>query len=358
MLWVLVIPGLIAGCATMQSRWAATESADTITAYEDFLNKYPEGDLANQARARLKELYEQRDWKEAEAQNTISAYEDFLKRYTLGILADDARLRIEKLDFEQAQAKDTISAYDGFLQRYPQGIFADEARSRREKLYVIRSASEWGAIMYPKSNTNIRAKRSAASKLKGQLKAGRPVKVDFLQGAWYAVFQVTAKQQNEKMALGYVYAPLLIDKSESNFPGSTDYEEKSAKNTPLKEIETENLSVDVKNITFKIAEDGKELLFIEFNRYYLPVFSGIQGKAPKIILEITNASSLRNDWAVINTGGKLIRKINSSMNFKTHAARIVLDMEPSKDYFIKPVFYEKENTYSLEISEEKKIRLP
>lgn len=225
-------------------------------------------------------------------------------------------------------------------------------------IFTVSFAADWGTIIYPRSDTNIRAKRSVASKLKGQLKAGQPVKVDFLRNSWYAVFKVTEKRRNEKMARGYVYAPSLIDKSESNSSGSTSYEEKSARDTSLKEIETESLSVDVKNITFKIAEEGKELLFVEFNRSYTPAISGIQGKAPRIVLEITNASSFRKDWAVINTGGKLIRKIRSSMNYKTHVARIVLDMEPSKDYVVNPIFYEKENTYSLEISEEKKIQLP
>jgi hypothetical protein len=222
-------------------------------------------------------------------------------------------------------------------------------------IFTTSFAAEWGTVMYPRANTNVRAKRSVASKLKGQLKAGQPVKVDFLRDSWYAVFKVTEKQRNEKMALGYVYAPRLVDKPESNSSGSTVHEEKSARDTP--EIDTES-PVDVKNITFRITEDGKELLFVEFNRLYTPAISGIQGKAPRIILEITNASTLRKDWAVINTGGRLITKIRSSMNYKTHVARIVLDMEPSKDYFVNPVFYENENTYSLEISEEKKMQLP
>ena len=101
--------------------------------------------------------------------------------------------------------------------------------------------------MYPKRNTNIRAKRSPSSKLKGKLKAGQPVKADFLQDDWYAVFPVTQKQRDEKMARGYVYAPLLIDKREPNSSGSTASEEKSAKDAPLK-----------KNITFKVAGDGNE----------------------------------------------------------------------------------------------------
>jgi hypothetical protein len=190
------------------------------------------------------------------------------------------------------------------------------------------------------------------------LKTGQPVKVDFLQDAWYAVFPVTQKQRNEKMALGYVYAPFLIDKRGPNSSGSTASDEKSAEDAPLKKMEADSLSVDVKNITFKVAGDGKELLFIEFDRFYTPTISGIEGKEPRIILEIKNASSLREDWAVINTGGNFIRQIRSSMDSQTRVALIVLDMAPEKDYFVSQTFYKKENMYSLAISEIEEIRLP
>jgi outer membrane protein assembly factor BamD (BamD/ComL family) len=426
LLMAVVMVAFVAACATMQSSWDATKSADTIAAYEDFLKKHPDGDLAEQARVRRYELYEERDWKDAEASNTIavyegfmknypqgrykndvsarlellslpnvsteklikryqqgvfvdetrstlekfsfeqaitgntiSAYEDYLKRYPVGMLADDARRRIEKLSFEQAQAEDTISAYGRHLNRYPHGVFADEARSKGEKLIAISSSvSEWGTIMYPRSNANIRANRSTASKLKGRLKTGQPVKVDFLQDAWYAVFPMTQKQRDEKTALGYVYAPLLVEKREPDPSGSTASDAKSAKDTPLKKTETDNLSVDVKNITFKVAGNGKELLLIEFDRFYTPAIFGIEGKEPLIILEMNNISLLREEWAAINTGGNFIRQIRTSMDSQTRSALIVLNMAPEKDYFVSQTFYQKENMYSLEISEKNETRLP
>jgi hypothetical protein len=419
---------LIAGCSTMQSRWETTESADTIVAYEEFLKEYPDGNLADRARARRKELREQRDWREAEALhteaayedyirnypqgryhddarvrletlapqkpknapvmsteaflkthprgvfvdeareklnfeqavqvNTISAYEGFLKRYPSGKRAEDVRRRMDKLAFAEAGAEDTVPAYDGYLRRYPQGAFADEARSRRKEVSARAAPPAWGAIVYPKAKVNIRAKRSAASRLKGQLNEGQPVKADFLQDGWYAVFPVTEEQRNEKKALGYVYAPLLTVKGGDDSPGSAAVRGKSAEDVPAESSGAESSPVDVKNIAFRIAEDGKELLLIEFSRFYSPAISGVEGEEPRIMLEIKNASLLKKDWAVIETGGRFIRKIRSRMDPKTHAALIVLDMEPSKSYFVNPRFYAKENIYSLEISEEKETSLP
>lgn len=77
-------------------------------------------------------------------------------------------------------------------------------------IFTVSFAADWGTIIYPRSDTNIRAKRSVASKLKGQLKAGQPVKVDFLRNSWYAVFKVTEKRRNEKMARDMSMRPVLL----------------------------------------------------------------------------------------------------------------------------------------------------
>ncbi len=227
------------------------------------------------------------------------------------------------------------------------GSRASEGKSAN----AISPAAEWGTIMYPKPSTNIRTKRSLSSEINGQLKTGQPVKADFLRDDWYAVFDVTQKQRDEKMALGYVYAPLLIDKRGPNSTGSTVPEEKSSAAAPLQKMETDGLAVGVKNITFKVAEDGKELLLIEFDRYYTPTVFGIQGQDPIIILEIKNVSLLREELAAINTGGNFIRLVRSSMDPQTRSALIVLNMAPEKNYSVRPAFYKNESMYSLEISQ-------
>lgn len=178
----------VAACATMQSRWEATKSADTAVAYDEFLKEYPEGDFADRARVRRNELHGETDWKDAEAKNTVAAYEEFRKNYPQGKHKNDVYARLAVLSLPKVSDLPFVST-ELFLQRYQRGA-------------------------------------------------------------------------------------------------------------PLKNMETEILSVDVKNITFKIAGDGKELLFVEFDRFYTPAISGIEDKEPRIILEIKNVSSLRKDWGV------------------------------------------------------------
>lgn len=291
---------------------------------------------------------------QAEAADTIAAYDEYLNRYPEGLFADKARLKQEILHLRQAEAADTAAAYGEYLKRYPQGGFAAEARARMEKLSApVQTASEWGTVMYPKSNTNIRAARSVTSPKQGRLKAGQTVKADFLQDGWYAVFPVTQEERDEKKALGYVYAPLLIEKEDPEPFGPKVAGKESTRAVLPKKTETEGQPVGVKNIGFKVTGDGKELLLIEFDRFYTPVIFGVEGKEPMIILEIKNVALLKEEWAAIHTGGHYIKQIRSSMQPQTRAALVVLTMAPEKDYSVKQVFYNKENMYTLEISEKK-----
>lgn len=215
----------------------------------------------------------------------------------------------------------------------------------------VSIAKEWGKVMYPHSKATIRAKRSFNAKIKGQLEAGQAVKADFFKDSWYAVFKVKEKRRRESKALGYVHKSSLHSNAPTVSKKIFD-KKKQPENIALKADQEELPPIDVKNIRYSLEEEGKELVFIEVSRFYTPAISIIQGAAPRIVLDLTNVSSFNKQWAAISVGGKLIKGIRSSINHQTHALRIVLDMEPSKDYYVNPVFIEKENIYSLEISEE------
>lgn len=132
----------VIGCDTTQQDWEIARSADTIPAYEEFLQKHPQGALVDQACMRLEELYAEKDWKIAIETDTISAYEEFLRKHPQGALADQARTRLEKLyvqrDWKITKEADTIPAYEEFIKKHPQGEFADQARIRLDELYVQR----------------------------------------------------------------------------------------------------------------------------------------------------------------------------------------------------------------------------
>jgi hypothetical protein len=211
------------------------------------------------------------------------------------------------------------------------------------------SSASWGTIMHVEDKTNIRTKRSLDSRIRGSLMPGRPVKADFLKDDWHAVFKITETVRSEKRALGYVYAPRLfkapspertVEKGETEGPSAAD---KSAQET---------FSVAVKSIRHKVLSEGKEVLLVEFDRFYVPAVYNIEGSAPMIIMDVTRTSSMKKEWSTIRTEGTLIKKIWVHLNRTADILRIVLDMTPDKDYDIKPTFYTGKDSkvYAVEVT--------
>jgi cell division protein FtsN len=90
------------GCSRQQSDWEKTRAANTTDSYEQFLKKYPSGEFTAQAKARVKELYEERDWQKARDADTQDAYQAFLKQYPEGKWTEEARIRVENFTLAQA----------------------------------------------------------------------------------------------------------------------------------------------------------------------------------------------------------------------------------------------------------------
>jgi cell division septation protein DedD len=92
----------LSACSRQQSDWEKTRTANTADAYELFLKKYPTGEFTAQAKARIKELYEEHDWQKARDTDTQEAYQAFLKQYPEGKWAEEARIRVENFTLAQA----------------------------------------------------------------------------------------------------------------------------------------------------------------------------------------------------------------------------------------------------------------
>jgi cell division septation protein DedD len=92
----------LGACSRQQSDWEKTRTANTADAYELFLKKYPTGEFTAQAKARIKELYEESDWQKARDTDTQEAYQTFLKQYPEGKWAEEARIRVENFTLAQA----------------------------------------------------------------------------------------------------------------------------------------------------------------------------------------------------------------------------------------------------------------
>jgi hypothetical protein len=103
------IMGCIASCALIACSgegrdWRSAEAADTVEAYDQFLEKHPEGEHVTQARARLGQLAEDREWQRATTADTAAAYREFLAQYPTGKWAGEARIRVENFALAEPAA--------------------------------------------------------------------------------------------------------------------------------------------------------------------------------------------------------------------------------------------------------------
>ncbi|MCB1367126.1 MAG: peptidoglycan-binding protein [Rhodobacteraceae bacterium] len=85
-----------------------------------YLRNYPDGLYADIAELRLKAIQddksnrlnaqEKRVWEQVEAQDTAEAYQDYLNRYPNGAFAEDARDRLQKLEDQEERKAETAAA--------------------------------------------------------------------------------------------------------------------------------------------------------------------------------------------------------------------------------------------------------
>jgi cell division septation protein DedD len=90
-----VILTLLSGCSRTQEDWRAAQQAGTPQAYEVFVERHSDSELAGVARRRIAQLTEAAAWQQATRANTAAAYQDYLGKYPNGSWSQDARIRME-----------------------------------------------------------------------------------------------------------------------------------------------------------------------------------------------------------------------------------------------------------------------
>ena len=90
-----VILTLLSGCSRTQEDWRAAQQAGTPQAYEVFVERHSDSELAGVARRRIAQLTEAAAWQQATRANTAAAYQDYLAKYPNGSWSQDARIRME-----------------------------------------------------------------------------------------------------------------------------------------------------------------------------------------------------------------------------------------------------------------------
>ena len=107
---VVAISILLVSCSAEKSDWQSAQAADSVEAYEQFITKHPQSALANEARARTRQLAEEKDWEKATSVDTADSYQAFLGKYPDGKWSEEARIRVENFNVLGAPANAAAAA--------------------------------------------------------------------------------------------------------------------------------------------------------------------------------------------------------------------------------------------------------
>ena len=122
------------GCSSAQRDWTDAKAADTLPAYETFLQNYPNDSHADDARGRIMALKDDQAWATAQSANSVAGYQQYLKTEAGGVHAGDAQYQLTALDrataWKSAQSDPSAATLEAFLQKYPQGTESNEARQK------------------------------------------------------------------------------------------------------------------------------------------------------------------------------------------------------------------------------------
>lgn len=132
--------------ANEKEAWAACQAEGTLMAYQLFLQNYPDGKNAVEAKAELNFLKEEEAWTTAQAKNTITAYTYYDQQFPNGRYARQSLMAIADLEDEQCWAeacrRNNITAYKEYLLEHPDGDYVAQANAKLQELLSGRKTKK------------------------------------------------------------------------------------------------------------------------------------------------------------------------------------------------------------------------
>ena len=128
--------------------WKKVEDQNTILAYIDYLEKYPEGEFEYSAKDKVEEL----NWEIITEQNRKEDYLLYLEDYPNGIYAEEARAFIRQAEVVERENNawslalrvNSIQSYVNYMTQYPNGKYSDRALQKLEAKTICESCTGSG----------------------------------------------------------------------------------------------------------------------------------------------------------------------------------------------------------------------
>ena len=107
---------LINSCSQDKKEWKNSMEKNSVQAYEEYIDKYPDSKYADSAKNRI--------WKNTIAMESINAFDEYIDKYPDSKYADSAKIRIWK----KTKSIESIKAFEKFIDWYPSSAFVDSAK--------------------------------------------------------------------------------------------------------------------------------------------------------------------------------------------------------------------------------------
>lgn len=136
----------LTGCDRQETAWRDAQEADTVGAYQEFLQSYPESPQATEAGERIRTLQREALWQQTLEADSLEAYQQFLAEFPEGDGADQAADRIAELtsqtEWEALRDSNDLEALQAFADRYGDYPISTQARQRIEDLEAEAAAEQ------------------------------------------------------------------------------------------------------------------------------------------------------------------------------------------------------------------------
>jgi hypothetical protein len=111
-------------------------------------------------------------------------------------------------------------------------------------------------------------------------------------------------------------------------------------------------ALTVKRIEFSPDKIGGEWISLLCNQSCTPELFILKGENPRVVMDMKGVSLIQVKNRNINIGGKLVKRIRNYLDKETNILRVVLDLEPSKSYIVRPRHDAPKNAYMIMIYED------
>lgn len=115
-------------------------------------------------------------------------------------------------------------------------------------------------------------------------------------------------------------------------------------------------SLIIKEVSFSAGEDGVESVSFEGSQAFTPQVQAMVGERAKLSVDIKDIASFRNAFTSRPVNGRLIRVIRAYYSRESRTLRVVLELDPSKNYSVDQTFYEGHNTFVVEVQAEEDLK--